>query len=259
MQVKLAIAAMGVALAAGSAVAQPYYPYNPYWGPRWVAPPSYYVPPAYPPPVYYPPPTYVPPSVPAYDHRALVNAIQDELEEHGYRPGPTDGLLDSETVAAIRDYQRDAGLPMTGEATPMLLDHLRSHQPPVYARQAPLPEPTQPAYPAPSYQSPSYPAPSYQPPAYQPPVTAAPTDPSPTYTTRPEPLAAPYYSSRPDTMRGDPDVAWVQSALQRRGYTPGPADGLMGERTRRAIEAFQRDNGMSPDGLVSPSLIARLR
>ena len=81
----------------------------------------------------------------------------------------------------------------------------------------------------------------------------------PTYTTRPEPLATPYYAPRPDTMRGDPDVAWVQSALQRRGYTPGPADGVLGERTRRAIEAFQRDQGMTADGLISPALLRRLR
>ncbi|WP_374441548.1 peptidoglycan-binding protein [Stella sp.] len=246
MQVKLAIAAMGVALA-GSAAAQPYYPYHPYWGPRWVAPPYYQPAPAYPPPVYVPPPAYLP--APAYDHRALVNAIQDELEEHGYRPGPTDGLLDSETVSAIRDYQRDAGLPITGEATPALLDHLRYAQPPVYAQTQAAP----PAYPPPAYQPPAYspPAPT------APPVSAAPSE-APTYTARPEPLPGPYYSPRP-AMRGDPDVAWVQSALQRRGYTPGPADGVMGERTRRAIEAFQRDNGMTPDGTIGPNLLSRLR
>lgn len=247
MQVKLGIAAVGLALLAGSAAAQPYYPYHPYWGPRWVAPPRYYPAPVYPPPpVYAPPPAYAP--LPTYDHRALVTAIQDELEDHGYDPGPTDGLLDSETVAAIRAYQSDAGLPVTGEATPALLDHMRYAQPPVYARPAPPPEPAPPAYPAPSYAPPTP-----EPPAY----TTRPEPPA--YTTRPEPLATPYYSARPDTMRGDPDVAWVQSALQRRGYTPGPADGILGERTRRAIEAFQRDQGMTADGLISPGLLRRLR
>ncbi|BBK44238.1 hypothetical protein STVA_42580 [Allostella vacuolata] len=51
----------------------------------------------------------------------------------------------------------------------------------------------------------------------------------------------------------------MQTALQRKGYTPGVADGIMGERTRRAIEAFQRDNGMPVDGVVSPTLLNRLR
>jgi len=36
----------------------------------------------------------------------------------------------------------------------------------------------------------------------------------------------------------------AQIALQRLGFDPGPADGQMGPRTRRAMNAFQRQNGL---------------
>ena len=40
----------------------------------------------------------------------------------------------------------------------------------------------------------------------------------------------------------------VQQKLTEGGYQPGPVDGLEGPRTRAAIQAFQRDNNLSPDG-----------
>ncbi|BBK33634.1 peptidoglycan hydrolase-like protein with peptidoglycan-binding domain [Stella humosa] len=272
MQVKLTIVALGAVLMAGPLAAQPYpyHPYgpNPYWGgTRYYAPPVYVPPPVYAPPAYMPP-TYVPPAYvrpysPPMDHRALVDAIQDELDEHGYQTGPTDGVLDYQTVAAIRAYQRDAGLPIDGEATPRLLDHLRHAQPPVHAR---TPEPS---YNAPTYNAPAQPyqqQPTYQQPyQQQPPYQAQPTYPTqpegqPPYIGQPEQLTPPDYTQRPGmAYRGDPDVAWVQQALQRRGYTPGAPDGVMGERTRRAIEAFQRDNGLPVDGTINPTLLNRLR
>jgi peptidoglycan hydrolase-like protein with peptidoglycan-binding domain len=279
MRMKLAIAAVGVFVAL-PAMAQPYY-YRPY---------PYYAP-AYPPPAYVPPPYYPPPAAyaPAMSHRELVTEIQDELEEHGYRPGPYDGVLDPQTRSAIRSYERASGLPVTGEATPELLEHLRYRAP---AAQAPATSPP-PAYGQPSYNPPpsgqtfdsnqrpypegqQYPQgqgtsytqpavvpPTYRPPANPPPAYQPPDAPPPTYTSRPEQLApapTPEYTARPPLARaGDPDVAWVQDALRRKGYAPGPADGLMGDRTRRAIEAFQRDQGMPVDGNIGPGLIAKLR
>ena len=43
-------------------------------------------------------------------------------------------------------------------------------------------------------------------------------------------------------------VSRVQAGLSRLGYNPGPADGVMGSRTRTAIEGYQRDHGLSVDG-----------
>lgn len=50
----------------------------------------------------------------------------------------------------------------------------------------------------------------------------------------------------------------VQANLAALGYDPGPADGVMGRRTRAAIRAFQADVGLPVDGQVSDQLIAAL-
>lgn len=66
--------------------------------------------------------------------RAYIIGIQEELAVHGYRPGRADGQLGSRTRAAIRAYQRDAGLLVNGVASKELLDHMKFSLPKVYAR-----------------------------------------------------------------------------------------------------------------------------
>lgn len=43
--------------------------------------------------------------------------IQQQLDELGYKPGPIDGLMGSSTRAAIRSFQKEAGLPVNGQIT----------------------------------------------------------------------------------------------------------------------------------------------
>jgi S1-C subfamily serine protease len=50
----------------------------------------------------------------------------------------------------------------------------------------------------------------------------------------------------------------AQMLLGKLGYTPGPSDGVMGEKTIQAIKAFQRDIGIPVTGVVDESLIKRL-
>ncbi len=49
--------------------------------------------------------------------------------------------------------------------------------------------------------------------------------------------------------RGD-DVRLLQESLSRVGYSPGQADGIFGDRTEAAVRAFQRDQGLTVDGVV---------
>ncbi len=65
--------------------------------------------------------------------RAYIVGIQEELATHGYDPGSADGIMGARTVAAIRAYQADAGLPVTGIASAELLDHLKFLRPQVFA------------------------------------------------------------------------------------------------------------------------------
>lgn len=41
----------------------------------------------------------------------------------------------------------------------------------------------------------------------------------------------------------------AQGKLKEKGYDPGPTDGILGPRTRKALEAFQRDHGLTVDGM----------
>jgi len=50
-----------------------------------------------------------------------------------------------------------------------------------------------------------------------------------------------------------PDVRVVQSLLNRIGYSAGPVDGVFGSRTYQAVVAFQRNNGLTADGIVGPA------
>jgi peptidoglycan hydrolase-like protein with peptidoglycan-binding domain len=54
-----------------------------------------------------------------------IRDIQQQLKAHGYASGNPNGTVDQATQDAIRAYQKDAGLEMTGRPTPELLQHLR--------------------------------------------------------------------------------------------------------------------------------------
>ncbi len=53
-------------------------------------------------------------------------------------------------------------------------------------------------------------------------------------------------------------VMEVQSELLRAGYDPGPADGLMGGRTRDAIARFQTDHGLAVTARIDRPLLVSL-
>ncbi len=50
----------------------------------------------------------------------------------------------------------------------------------------------------------------------------------------------------------------AQSMLSKLGFTPGPADGEVGPRTRDAVRAFQRSVGMPDTGDITPELLTEL-
>ena len=58
------------------------------------------------------------PTPPAVTPSASVKKLQQELGQLNYYEGPVDGLMGPQTVAAIKDLQRQAGLPQTGTMNP---------------------------------------------------------------------------------------------------------------------------------------------
>lgn len=49
-----------------------------------------------------------------------------------------------------------------------------------------------------------------------------------------------------------PDVKLVQSVLNKIGYSAGTVDGFYGSQTYNAVITFQKNNGLTPDGIVGP-------
>jgi peptidoglycan hydrolase-like protein with peptidoglycan-binding domain len=66
-------------------------------------------------------------------------------------------------------------------------------------------------------------------------------------------------AQRPTAKTSEADtIETVQRFLQQLGYNPGPIDRKMGEKTRTAIRAFQRDHNLQVDGEASMALVEAL-
>jgi peptidoglycan hydrolase-like protein with peptidoglycan-binding domain len=55
-----------------------------------------------------------------------------------------------------------------------------------------------------------------------------------------------------------PSAMDIQSALKNAGFYSGNIDGKIGPMTTKAIEAFQKENGLTVDGKVGPKTWAAL-
>ena len=55
------------------------------------------------------------------------------------------------------------------------------------------------------------------------------------------------------------DVSEAQKLLNQIGYNAGPVDGAYGQRTRQALIAYQRSEGLPVNGEISSQLLTRLR
>ncbi|WP_129600834.1 M14 family metallopeptidase [Anaerophilus nitritogenes] len=48
------------------------------------------------------------------------------------------------------------------------------------------------------------------------------------------------------------DVMEIQALLKKIGYDPGPIDGIFGIKTEEAVKNFQKNNGLTSDGIIGP-------
>jgi len=53
-------------------------------------------------------------------------------------------------------------------------------------------------------------------------------------------------------------IATVQAILNKMGYDAGAADGIVGNKTRNAIKAFQSQNGLPATGEIDDALVRKL-
>jgi peptidoglycan hydrolase-like protein with peptidoglycan-binding domain len=57
---------------------------------------------------------------------------------------------------------------------------------------------------------------------------------------------------------GKDDIKKVQEALKDKGQDPGPADGVMGAQTQKALRAFQSANGLKASGRLDEETAKKL-
>jgi peptidoglycan hydrolase-like protein with peptidoglycan-binding domain len=81
---------------------------------------------------------------------------------------------------------------------------------------------------------------------------------SPQATTRME-VTVPDSSANTVVFKYDADVENVQRELLATGHYKGLVDGVMGERTKQAIQQYQQDNALAVTGDVSNSLVNHIR
>jgi len=61
------------------------------------------------------------------------------------------------------------------------------------------------------------------------------------------------------TVVEKPSVQDIQQALKNANLYDGKIDGISGPVTRKAIEAFQSQNGLKPDGKVGPKTWQKMK
>jgi|GEM_PF-3344602 len=59
-------------------------------------------------------------------------------------------------------------------------------------------------------------------------------------------------------LGGRQGIMAIQRALAKEGFDPGPADGMMGPNTKRAVREYQQANGLTVDGVIGAETLESL-
>ena len=193
-----------------------------------------------------------------------VAAVQRGLNDLGYSAGPVDGLMGGKTRSAIRAYQIDKGLPVSGEPSRRLNEHLQEtllagFTPATGADSASIVE----------VQT------RLRDRGYNVASINGRLDSSTTAAIRTFqsnaglPVNGMVTAGLLDQLRigsnsGDSrtltraEVVRLQTALTERGYDTGPADGVVGPKVRGAIRSYQTDASLPVNGDARYGLLAKL-
>lgn len=61
-----------------------------------------------------------------------------------------------------------------------------------------------------------------------------------------------------NTLKGEELIRMVQLTLKDSGFDPGPIDGILGPKTRKAIKTFQIKNELEPTGELDKQTMNQL-
>ncbi len=54
------------------------------------------------------------------------------------------------------------------------------------------------------------------------------------------------------------EIMEIQALLKKIGYNPGPIDGVFGTKTKLAVKQFQKENGLTSDGIIGPKTYRKI-
>jgi membrane-bound lytic murein transglycosylase B len=63
---------------------------------------------------------------------------------------------------------------------------------------------------------------------------------------------------RDETVLNHDEIVAFQGDLKKLGYDPGDADGVLGRKARAALRAWQKANGLVPDGFATEDVLMRI-
>lgn len=146
-----------------------------------------------------------------------VEEIQKILKKLGFDPGSTDGIMGNQTRGAIREFQKGKGIRPSGKIDSKTWIELQRE----------LLSKEQIATPLPSFPERNL-------------VKAISEE------------AIKSIEHQKSTKEKPPKdkKKQIQIALQNAGFYTGKIDGRIGPKTKEAIKAFQKANGLKPDGIV---------
>ena len=142
---------------------------------------------------------------------AEVWAVQRRLQARGFDPGAVDSIFGTKTTQAVKAFQKSLGFSVTG-----IVD-----------------DATWTALAKPSFAS----RPTIQ-------RTASIRE-------KNKPVRQIPQKKILDTGDRGAEVKNLQVSLEKIGFNPGPIDGIFGTKTTVAVKAFQKSQGINPDGIVN--------
>ncbi|MFH0732198.1 MAG: peptidoglycan-binding protein [Candidatus Omnitrophota bacterium] len=163
-------------------------------------------------------------------HNPRIREIQHILKDANFNPGRIDGMMGQQTRKAIAEFQKEKGLKPTGKIdspTQLALEKEKE-----ILKQAPK---IQPSPDLSLHQTP--PASSN---AQNPKVK---TEDKKNKAEIQDEIMSYRLKSKDRTKQ-------IQTALKKEGFYKGEVDGKFGPQTIRAIKAFQKAKGLTPDGIV---------
>ena len=189
---------------------------------------------------------------------AYLQSIRTELHAHGYDTAPSGKAGREELGAAIRHYQRDAGLTVDGMASKELLDHLMFALPKVYAgrrqqRRATAPNTVPNTIPniiarraepiAPRIRSNG---------GLMPGFAGLPREP---VIARKLPPPSKALTEPPPRTGGSGVVTQLQQHLKSLGYYRGKIDGVFDDEFATAVRKYQKDKKLPVSGVIDGPLL----